>query len=342
MVFINTASLSISIDAYEPFLIFAKHVSYILLFFYVASSFTYFPISYKRLDNIIFYISLISIIYIIYQIPLDKPSYYGLGHISEPNNSSASGVIFYSLYFLSLVFYRFSMRYKWIITAFFLFWGCFLTGSRTSQFMLFILTVFYFYLYSSKHIRLFLILFSVLLFSSFYFYSKEIFLFLYENNYQDSAAIRGGLRRFASFFDIIATLQYSRIPFWLNHIRNIEFDFIQILFGCGLGCLHSINDGLFQLGLGADNGFLKSFIQVGLIGCLVFYGFIIKISVSHIKNDESKIGLLFACFCFTYLFAEISYEIFESSKGGGVFWFLAGIFVTDFFYKRSSKSVIVE
>jgi hypothetical protein len=295
-----------------------KEFTYILIYVIVKNTIRVNPTSFKYFFKIsTLFISLISIVYAFLQLINGVPMYYGVGHISEPQNSSFSAIIFYALAIINFVLYKDSGKFLYVAISVLLMALVFLTGSRTGVVLLLIFLGLYlcikYKLFYSIYLYLLLCICSII-----YFYFGE-FLFqeLFNNNFENGI-IHGSIRRFGTLFNFIEALERSRFPWW----REMFAKFLENpYFGCGRGCSHSILDNQLSLGLAGDMGYFKSLVELGIIGSLLYYSIFVRL-VMKVKNFSLEGKSIYLAFIFSFLFAEFSFEIFQTSKGGALFWFI--------------------
>jgi O-antigen ligase len=135
---------------------------------------------------------------------------------------------------------------------------------------------------------------------------------LYNNSYENEI-FRSVSRRVYTVLNLERGLAEGRIEFWsalYDSSRNFWI-------GCGLGCSHARDDsGNILLGLGADSGFLKRYVEFGVIGSFMFYGgylFILRDWYRQLSQDGQRYVFVFAALLLAF---ETTYEFTQTSWGG--------------------------
>jgi len=295
-----------------------KELTYIAIFILIkiamrqdSYSFVYY---FSRVTVIV---SLISLGYVLIQLLDGTPKYYGLGHISEPNNSSYSAIIFYSLAIINFVLFKNSGDKIHIYISVLMMAAVFLTGSRTGSLLVLVFIFFYFSIVSKTLVVAIFYNFLFAFFVVYVFYGDVLYDTLFNNDIENGI-ISGAVRRFGTLFDIINSLERSRFPWW----RDLFERFLNNPFvGCGKGCSHSVIDGRLSLGLGGDMGYLKSLVELGVFGFFLYYAIFIRLLIKANKFTGINRPILMA-YIGSYLIAEFSFEIFQTSKGGALFWII--------------------
>lgn len=327
----STAIFIVDTGYVSSLLLFAKdlqYFTYYLIYFLIFSAYgNQFRVKIDRAFAFIFYMSTG---FILYQLITNSIGYYGIGHISEQENSSLSGFVFFSLMFMALFFYINKRAKRFIFFSGIFFLGVLLTGSRTAQFVsiffLFFSFIFYFRLSAIKIFSLVVFICSICIM----FYNSDFIHNLLYNNSIDNQIVRSSLRRFASIFNLFQDMGSSRVVFWERQLDKFTGDNVfLLLFGGGRGFTHSVESGSLILGLGTDSGFLKAFLELGLIGGCVYYSIPFYLFVKSVRLwATSRSFVLYSGYIFSIFIYEISFENLQTSKGGMIFWLLSAYFVS--------------
>lgn len=236
--------------------------------------------------------------------------YYGIGYFSEPTNSAGSGGVFLILSILLYHIYLTSRSKLTLLMSLIFLVFVVLTGSRTSIIMALII----FFAFSGYAKIIFLIIglyvFSLLFLID--FFTEGIFI--------KSRLIENVISRVSTLSDLSHTLSVSRIPWWNEMIQLI---YKNPIFGGGVGSAHSITqDGLIQLSLNGDSGYLKKITEIGILGSTIYYSLIARFVFEYMGNLTLKQNKIYLYCGIAFLAAEISFEILQSAVVGGLFFLI--------------------
>jgi hypothetical protein len=247
--------------------------------------------------------------------------YYGVGYFTESSPSLGMLMYFHCL-FWSVYLYRKYADSLYLFLALLFFILVMLVGSRTGQLVtiVFLLSIFLMNVRKKMYIYIPLsVLILILIFNL-----DGIYDALYNIN-TGNLAIDGGVSRFATLLKFSETIQGSRIDSWLS-VFNQALD-NNFIVGCGRGCSH-INEEGFSLGMGSDNQYIKNFMEIGIIGSLLFMFSLLYLIVTLYK-DPFTFKIYFP-YMLVMLFIGMTMEVWQLSKGGSLFWFSTAVMYLSF------------
>ena len=331
LTFFTTAIFSANKGFYTSFMLIAKELEFHAFYLLFLVTFMNCRQRFRKwIDFSLSFVILFSSAYVLYQVMVGSIGYYGIGHIAEQSNSSLSGFVYYSLMVISIFFYSKSNKSWYVVAAIIFLIGAMLTGSRTAQLVsLFFLFASYVFLTKLSLTKIFVLSILIGFISICFVFSNTIFLVLYDNSI-DNEILSNSLRRFASLFNFYDHLNSSRFIFWEKQISLFDSENIfQLFFGGGRGFTHSIDNNTLNLGLGADSGYLKHFLELGLIGSLFYYSIpFYFLLVSYRFRVVSKSLNFYTVYVISLFIYEISFENLQTSKGGMIFWLFSAYFMS--------------
>jgi hypothetical protein len=302
---------------FKALLIVGKELQYILIFLLMLGLSPD-----KRSEKFLYYLItsflLIQVISGLFLLFNGVRGYYGVGYFTEKSPSLGMLMYFHGLVLSTFMYIRYKKNLFLFLTVI-LFILTFSVGSRTGQFIaiIFILSL----IAMNFEIKFFL--FSTLLILSLIIYLnfQEIYNILYYIK-TDNLALDGAISRFATLLNFSETIQGSRFNSWKSvFLQAINSEPI---FGCGRGCAHMSN-GTFSIGMGSDNQYLKNFMEIGLIGSVIFFITCLNLLFSFFRNK--KLFNLYFAYLLSLAFAGFTMELWQLSKGGSLFWFTSGLLI---------------
>jgi hypothetical protein len=301
----------------QAVLIAGKEVQYILIFL------IFLGLSRNRSsEKFIFYL-LTSFLLILaisgsYFLFIGVRGYYGVGYFTEKSPSLGMLMYFHGFVF-SVFMYKKYEFFFYKMMSLILFILTMSVGSRTGQFIVIAFSLIYIVINSRIKIVLFFIFLitTLIVFLNF----QEIYNFLYYIK-TDNLAVDGAISRFATLLNFSETIQGSRINSWKSvFLQALESSPI---FGCGRGCAH-LSEGVFSIGMGADNQYIKNFLEIGIIGSLIFVLTCLNLMFTFHRN-KTLFRLYFA-YLIAIAFCGLTMEVWQLSKGGALFWFTTGLMI---------------
>jgi hypothetical protein len=334
-VIVFTFLFSVSIWDYRPMFIPIRELFYFFGFLGIVYS-AYLNCHHaESLKRLVVFLAFVSSLWIVYSILLGVKSYYGIGHFSEPGNSSASSIIFFNLFVIMFYLSVSSHNKIYFVLAAILFFGVLSVGARTGQIMLFLFMLIYAIGNIRSNLRklvvIILLPFSIVIF--YFLFSNFLYNFLYNMNF-DNPGINAAIRRFGTLFNISDTFFGSRFNSWNGMWKMVT---VETIVGCGKGCSHTFVDGQFTTGLGKDFGYLKTLIEAGVIGFILFYSILYHLYKIFKRHSSALTHKIFIAYTFSYMIGEVSFELFQLSKGGGLFWIISALMIV--FDVLSKKNV---
>ena len=295
----------------EAYLIWGKEFQYILVFLIILGM----PSTKKTstfIQHLITYILIISSVSGVYLLVSGVRGYYGVGYFTE-SSPSLGMLMYFNCLFWSVYLYRKSANSLYLFLALLFFILVMLVGSRTGQLITMVFLFFVFLMNVRRKMYVYIPLAALILILTFSL--DSIYDVLY-NIKTDNLAIDGGVSRFATLLKFSETIQQSRVNSWLSVISQ-AFD-NNFIVGCGRGCIH-ISEGGISLGMGGDNQYTKNFMEIGIIGSLLFMFTLLHLTVKLYKDPF--IFKIYFPYMLAMLLVGMTMEVWQLSKGGSLFWF---------------------
>lgn len=277
----------------------------------------------------------VNIIYGFYQIIIGSISYYGIGTIFE-EAPSISGMIYFTCSIISFFMYKKFNKKKFMVYSLLTYALTIFTISKTSILGVTIFYVSFFILENLYKINIAiksdkqnnnLIKVQKVLFTIIILILLIILIILFLNSKMINIILSNKLVEKIIYRFKLLSSSYSfrknKTKFYYDYF--IGNSTISMFFGCGKGITEFALD--FNT-LGVDNQFVRAIIELGLVGIILWLNILIMI-INFIKKSELYINYCFIKSLFiAYLCMGIGYEVFVVTKGGIIFWFLVGVFIS--------------
>lgn len=292
--------------------------------------------------NIIEILIVMTLLYGIYLVMTGNISYYGIGTIFE-SAPSVSGSIYFVTSIYSYYIYRSHHISRFRLYSLIAYLMTLFTVSKTN---IIGLTFFYLLYYSLDFIYgfffklrgkkdnfmlintnkiLIILVLSLLIFISIIFILNipQIRECIFAN-----VLIEKILNRF-DLFGSSYSFRSNKSKYYLDHF--IQYSPIAFLFGRGKGIAEfTFNSST----LAVDNQFVRSIIEMGIIGILLWLLPIIS-TITTLKKYKKRFSYNLGISLFlSYLVMGVGYEVFAVTKTGIIYWFLIGVFIGD---KKTNK-----
>lgn len=278
----------------------------------------------KELANkLLNYIIFINILYGVLSVVTGSVAYYGIGSINS-DAPSQSGMIYLGCVMLSYFLYLDSKKRKYIFYIILTFLLVLLTVSRTAILgvIIFMITLGLLKVLSNIRSKSRLSLKSIIIITLITMISFLAIIILiysdgveYSNNY-----IFTIFNRFNAFNSSLS-----------NRLRRLELftldkgnDIFKLLIGYGKGTPELI---LNRKGLAVDSQYFRLYLEMGIIGTLLWTSILFKTVMNVSKNQNPYYKRFSIAFTVSFLAMGFGFEIFQVTKAGSLFWLVQGLII---------------
>lgn len=307
-----------------------RHIFYVLkeLEFIIAFFLTVWVVKNRPflVTNLTKWFVIVNVFYGLYQVLTGQISYYGIRSIVSFAPSVSGNVFFVSMVVMFL-FYLYHKKISFIVWSFLCMWLTVFTISKTYIVLIAIFFITFYLLEAMMkllHKRTLtprgillvsLIVVCILLFTLFSQNLTEYVEMLIEDSVFFSRVIyRMSLFGYSADFRASKTTRYYK--------TFIDDNIGILLFGQGKGTPEQY---LGVTTLGVDNQYLRSLIEMGIIG-ITLWGLIILMVLASLSKQKSVTKVnAFLAVLISYLAASVGTEVFQTTHPGFAFWFLAGV-----------------